>query len=73
MLTIEFIQQHLRQAIAQAIEAKNPAELAHLQQMAGLLMKPAHLHNDSETEYALRLLAAKAANARETLLKKEDD
>ncbi len=72
MLTIEFIQHHLRDAIAQAIEAKNPAELAHLQQMAGLLMKPAHLHNDEEVEYSLRVLAAKAANAREVLLRKED-
>ncbi|MBM7842339.1 hypothetical protein [Herpetosiphon giganteus] len=72
MLTIELIQQHVREAIAQAIEAKNPAELAHLQQMAGLLMKPAHLHNDQETEYAFRVLAAKAANAREALLQKED-
>ncbi|XSG73239.1 hypothetical protein ACP8Y2_13715 [Herpetosiphon llansteffanensis] len=72
MLTIESIQQHIREAIAQAIEAKNPAELAHLQQMAGLLMKPANLHNDQEAEYAFRVLAAKAANAREALLQKED-
>ena len=72
MLTIEFIQQQISQAIAQAIEAKNPAELAHLQQIAGLLMKPANLHNDKETEYALRVLASKAANAREVLLQKED-
>lgn len=56
--------------IKKATEKKDIARLADLQVIAGYLMQPAEAVADKETSRRFRILAARAANAREDLERK---
>ena len=73
MLTVQDMHDAIAAAVERARQDDNIADLSELQQLAGYLMRPAHMHEDKETEYAFRLLAANAANAREAILRRRGD
>ncbi len=75
MLTIQAMYDSIASAVERAKTSQNVADLSELQQLAGYLMRPAHLNDDKDTEYRFRVLAAKAANLREAILRKrgQDD
>ena len=70
MLTIQDMHDAIASAIERAKTTENVADLSELQQLAGYLMRPAHLKDDKDTERRFRLLAANAANTREAILRK---
>jgi hypothetical protein len=73
MLTVQNMHDAIAAAVERARQDDNIADLSELQQLAGYLMRPAHTHEDKETEYAFRLLAANAANAREAIMRRRGD
>ncbi len=73
MLTIQDMHDSIANAIERAKKSQNTADLSELQQLAGYLMRPAHLNDDKDTEYRFRVLAASAANTREAILRQRGD
>jgi hypothetical protein len=73
MLTIQDMHDAIASALERAKKSQNTADLSELQQLAGYLMRPAHQHEDKDTEYRFRLLAAAAATAREAIMHQRGD
>ena len=75
MLTIQDMHDSIASALERAKKSQNVADLSELQQLAGYLMRPAHMKDDKDTEYRFRVLAANAANLREAIVRKrgQDD
>lgn len=71
MIDLNTIHDAIAQQLDQAKASRNAANLTNLQTIAGFLMKPADMNNDRDTTYKFRVLAAKAANLREELNRRQ--
>lgn len=67
MLTVESIQAYLERVIAEQKLAGNRQALKNLQTAAGFLMEAASAGGDKDQARRFQVLAAKAANERESL------
>ena len=73
MLSIETMHDALETAIERAKRNDDITDLRELQHLAGYLMRPAAMKEDKETEKRFRILAASAANIRETIMRRRGD
>jgi hypothetical protein len=67
MLTVENIQSYLERVIAEYKLAGNQQGLRNLQTAAGFLMEAANANGDRDLARRFQVLAAKAANERESI------